>query len=813
MGRKKKGIILCSLFLLSIFLIGTVISQSSYTPTLLAPSIYSSAISTTPGGISPAVEKCHYTVIVNVTDYDNFALAGANVTVYQGNNYVTSKLTDSNGLASFYLYLGTYNFTATETYSGEKNSTSKYVNKDLTINLKLWNIATLLCRTQFQDGDDYYPIPNAYVQVTNKTSGQIVISSHVNATGWAEFHIKRSNVQGGTNYTITAFWDNTTQLGESYPNFAMLSYTKLNFTVPFPSGGQYIYTYILSNATFVTPTWGENVVLKIYWKDNAENNLNTTKLNSHLYWTLNFINGTNVYGPREESPQGSGSDIYYEFTVPWSLLYGGEMYLVYINTTEGTNGSHTFLPAAGQVVLSINALSMEITCRNMFSGIVNELLSISVQLNDTSHNETVKNAIVEYSVWDSNDSLVDSGSLIDANNSGAYYANLNLTFPRGNYLIEIIAEKENYTRGSKLVLLVVQNIPSVLYSSTFYFSDLNSPEIFFCSNYGQTENDVPFVILVFRFAEAETPSSSISTNEIEGAAISDASVSAGGLPSIPLGGGYYVVVVPTFGLPPSAYPIVVSASSELYEPQQSVFLLQGKERSVLIPLVNVRVPMTMLLLLIFSMAIPVSGFSGYVYVKRARIPALVRRIDQMIVAMSRGEKVDAKIFPRERLTLKILAEEMSIIGMEPKFEVHVPLELAGLLVPLLAESGMGYHEANALVTELVKAIPADREKLLHSVGVPGEISATVLKIIEEQEDKERKKGELIRKALIEKETEKETSESEKKTEEKSELVRKIKRARKALIEKETEKETSELEKKTEEKEDREETGYGKYERI
>jgi hypothetical protein len=810
MDRKKKAIIISCLFILSTLLIGIAISQSTSTPITPITPMYSSATNTLPG-INPALEKCHYTVNVYVTDYDNLAIPGANVTVYQGNNYVTSKLTDSNGLASFYLRRGTYSFNAT--YKGEKNSTTQNVYSDLTINLKLYNIVTLLCRTQFQEGDNYYALPNAYVQVNKTTDGSLVESSHVNATGWAEFHKKRSNAPGGTNYNITARWDNGTLLpaNETYQNITINSYTKLNFTVPFPSGGQYIYTYIYSDETFVQKWWGEDVYLKVYWKDINQNNLNTTKLGSHLYWTLKLVNGDEVYEPIEVLPQGSGSDIYYVFPVSWSLLYGGEMYQVYINTTEGNNGTHVFLPAAGQVVLSIKALPMEIMCRNMFSGIVNETLSISVKVNDTLHNETVKDAIVEYSIWDSNDSLISSGYLIDADNSGIYYANLSLTFPRGNYLIEIISEKENYTRGTKLALLVVSSIPSVLYSSTFYFSELNNPKIFFCSNYGQTENDVPFAILIFRFVRATVPNATVSANEIRGEEISDATVSAGGLPSIPLGAGYYAVLVPTWGLPPSAYPIVVSASSELYEPQQSVFLLQGKERSVLIPLVNVRVPITMLLVILFSMAIPVGGFSGYVYVKRARIPALVRRIDQMIVAMSRGEKVDVKVFPRERLTSKILAEEMSIIGMEPRMEVYVPLELAGILVPLLAESGMGYHEANALVTELLKAAPADREKLLQSVGVPGEMSATILKIIEEEEDKRKERAELIRKAITEKEPEKEARELEAETEEKGELVKKIKRARKAITEKEPEKEASKA--KAEEKKDREETGYGKYERI
>ena len=276
----------------------------------------------------------------------------------------------------------------------------------------------------------------------------------------------------------------------------------------------------------------------------------------------------------------------------------------------------------------------------------------------------------------------------------------------------------------KIIQLVVQGTPTVLSTSFTYFSSLNNPAVFFFRNFAQTENGIDFpAILIFKFVDSS------------GSPIPNATVSAGGWPLYSLGSGYYAVVVPTSVLSPSAYPIMVSANADLYESQKSFFLLQVNERSVLIPFVNIRVPLTTFLIIIFSVAIPISAFSVYSYAKMARIPAIIRRIDQLIAMISRGEKVDAKVIPRESVISRVLAGEMATVGVEPRVEAYVSIELINRLVPLLVESGMKEQEAYALAIELKTATPVEREKLLESVGVSGESSTRIMQIIEEEEEK------------------------------------------------------------------------------
>ncbi|GEM_PF-3335562 len=874
-------------------------------------------------------EHVHFTVNFNVTDYDGNVLAGANITVYNGSVYVASKITNSSGKAVFYLEPGTYSFDATwnatwngATYATYHNSTQSTIVSHTSIKLVFYNITTLWCRTQY-GAPDYNPIQNAYVNLSANHSGNVIASLHVNLTGWVEFHINRSSTFD--NYDVRAFYDDGTPLeADPYLNVSIDSNTTLNFTVTLAPEKKYTYI-IITNGTSLSSTWGDNVVLKVYWRDEDGNNLNVSDstINGTLNWTLNFVNGTNVYGPTSLSPQGSGTDIYYVATIPWTLLYGGETYQIYFNaesqsttylssanqtlvdvepatfsvqlaslggpyywkhsdiplwayvtnndtgqpvttaivtfTTTGgeisgqlnyasqgnytytipasvvetdlsaatyglrftvsstnytsmetltqlvispaqtefiissivegyygdmlsisviyrdavdgtliNNGTVSYLvehenvygslePSAGGnwtgtfnstllrpgiyvfrlsasspnyehhidwIPLNIKKLPIEIKAVNVLTSPVNKNPLLSVQLNDTHNNELVLNASVWYVVKDTDGhTVIFAHNLTDTSNNGTYSALLNLTpetTPPSNYIIEVTATKDNYTVAEKAIQLVVQGIPTVLSFQTVYFSSLNNPAAFLFGNFGQVENDAPFVVFTFRY---------------QGSVIPNASVSAGGWPVIALGGGVYAVVIPTYGLPPSAYPIVVSASAPLYESQQSFFLLQVKERSVLIPLVNIRVPLTLFLMVVLSLAIPTSVFTTYTYIKRARIPAIIRRINEMIKAISRGEPVTVRPITRESVISRILEDELSIVGVEPNVEAYVPVELAQRIIPLLVEAGMGEREAYALAVELKTATPAEREKLLESVGVPGETSERIMKLIEEEEER------------------------------------------------------------------------------
>jgi outer membrane biosynthesis protein TonB len=167
--------------------------------------------------------------------------------------------------------------------------------------------------------------------------------------------------------------------------------------------------------------------------------------------------------------------------------------------------------------------------------------------------------------------------------------------------------------------------------------------------------------------------------------------------------------------------------------------------------------------------------------------------------MNRGEKVEVKLIPRDKVTSRILAEALSIVGVEPRVAGYVSIELMDRLTPLLVESGMAQNEAITLATELKKATPAERERLLQSVGVPGETSARIIQIIEEEEEK----AKVFKKPR--KETPKpETEEEEKETETEKEGKARTRRKQKSETEPEESSEQEQVKGKSESTEESQE---------
>ena len=103
-----------------------------------------------------------------------------------------------------------------------------------------------------------------------------------------------------------------------------------------------------------------------------------------------------------------------------------------------------------------------------------------------------------------------------------------------------------------------------------------------------------------------------------------------------------------------------------------------------------------------------------------------------------------KPLTRDAVVERLLREELAVVGVEPRAVRYVPPEVADRLVPLLVEIGKSESEAHAILAELRASTPAEREKLLETVGVPPDISATILQELEkEEEEKEERELEKL----------------------------------------------------------------------
>jgi hypothetical protein len=573
-----------------------------------------------------------------------------------------------------------------------------------------WSHSNVLLWTYVNDSNTGVPI----------TSATVTFSIPVNGTS-VSGQLSASSPPGNYSYTIPASYIQEYLPAATYALYFSISNTNYTFNqtltqlVISPALAELLYPSMLQCY------YGDLLNISVAYTDEVSG----TPINGTGTTINYFVLNTAVNGSLNFNASVSSD---------WTTIFDSTLVVPGLYIMQITANSPNYQGFTVSPILNVSTLPMAIISASQIFGTVNENLTLSVLLSNThpnnyNPNSTVSGATVFGTIFNSGGVQVGSTlNLIETdpvNNPGNYSSPLVLSpdiIPPAIYTLEIVASMPNYTVTTSNIALVVQGLPTVLHAYEAYLSDLNAPAVILLSNFGMTENDMPFAFFTFSFTD------------VNGAVVPNASVSASGGYLMSQGNGQYTLIVPTYGLPPGAYPIVVTGDPSLYGSQQSVFLLQVNPVTVLIPFTSVRVPLTEFLVVFFTIAILGSVFLGYTYVKRVRIPAIIRRIDQLIAAMNRGVRVDVKLIPREEVISRILAEEISIIGVEPRVEGYVSIELADRLVPLLVESGMKENEAYNLAVELKKATPSDREKLLASVGVPGEISETIIQTIEKYEE-------------------------------------------------------------------------------
>ncbi|MFB0559603.1 MAG: helix-hairpin-helix domain-containing protein, partial [Candidatus Lokiarchaeia archaeon] len=321
------------------------------------------------------------------------------------------------------------------------------------------------------------------------------------------------------------------------------------------------------------------------------------------------------------------------------------------------------------------------------------------------------------------------------------------TISSGSYVLIVQAYKENYTTSFKYLSLDVLGAPTALASAFVIPQLFGSSEYLFAGPLIQVENWWLLVPISFTYLDSygnPVPNATITVTSglpVIGAK-GKGGVGGSEVQGLQLFGGAYLVLMPISGMPPSTLLINIQASATNYQTQQIPIVLSIKEKAI--PFGPFRIPLSVFLLTLAAVAIPTTAFAGYSYYKRAKIPAIIKRIDELIRAISRGEKVTVHLIPREKVIEELMREELAIVEVEPRPVRYIPVELADLIVPLLVESGMQEREAYALAVELKTATPADRERLLESVGIPGESSARIIRTIEEYEESQ----ELFRRAPI-----------------------------------------------------------------
>jgi hypothetical protein len=154
--------------------------------------------------------------------------------------------------------------------------------------------------------------------------------------------------------------------------------------------------------------------------------------------------------------------------------------------------------------------------------------------------------------------------------------------------------------------------------------------------------------------------------------------------------GYYQLNVTTSGITPGTYGVTVTAQKTHYETRNT-------QLSVLI-----RAPVLPVWLLVGgsvgSAAVVVGIFGGYWYIRRARIPFIIKKIDETLKLIAKGEHEEAKpvaLRSREELVVGITNERIGVFSARKPTGEEAPSEAAEA-VPGAPVSGA----AAALKTEL-----------------------------------------------------------------------------------------------------------------
>ncbi|MEX2751042.1 MAG: hypothetical protein Q6366_004060, partial [Candidatus Freyarchaeota archaeon] len=531
----------------------------------------------------------------------------------------------------------------------------------------------------------------------------VVNSTSMSSTGttglrYATFNTSDVGLEGGNSYVIIVT-GNATSDGVTYllptPISIFLTLEKLPVD-------------IIVSSSSINTTWSSpaNFSVWIYLND-THHNLPVEE--ASVNYTISGTGYTN-----QPMPMGAPGN----YSIPQDVLNDltPGNYSILVSIYKGNYS----IPNTS-ISLNINSIATSVIVpSSVISGFYDQNITIFVVFQTANPGSPVHNASVSWVIRD----MGINGTMEEIGDTGNYTGIIPaLAVPPGTYSLMIAAGKQNYTTTYSYLVLEISSIQTVLAPSIFTMLPLGSTEYILMGSFIQIENSLPILPIIVMYTDHN------------GNPVSNATVMVtGGLPAFQVSPGMYLILVPTSGLPPSTLMLGIQSQATNYQSQQIPIILSIKERTIaLFP--GIRIPVSVFLITLAAILIPSSLFLTYTTIKRARIPAIIKRIDELIRAISRGEKVTVKLIPRDKVIAKIIREELAIVGVEPRVEKYVPTELADLIVPLLVESGIQEKEAYALVPELKKATPSERERLLESVGVPGEISAKIIQTIEEFEEK------------------------------------------------------------------------------
>ncbi|MHA1379453.1 MAG: hypothetical protein ACTSRG_13850 [Candidatus Helarchaeota archaeon] len=441
----------------------------------------------------------------------------------------------------------------------------------------------------------------------------------------------------------------------------------------------------------------------------------TVTLNSSVYWGQNLT----IIAQYNDSNSNPINDSWVRFTwgtasgnLTWDATNG--YYITHVNTSITFHGYQIVdLSASKQNYESklnqpfaFNLLERQTKLNNsdeIFKEIIiyaNDAVNITFYYVDVLSGQNITGAQALYSY---NGTLYN----MDALPTGIYVLDFNTELRAvGKYVIGVNIKKDNYSQPQMILFLNILQRPVAI--------TVMPPVI------ALPQRSSSMLIVTLVDSASNTPLTNISvTYTLDGIPFGELTPNANGQLMVP---------IDTSTLPIGAHYIIISMNHENYTmPVYTVSLTVSYAQ-----IFGIDEPI--FYTIVIAAAVAIAAISIYVAVRSARIPYVVKKIDETIKAINKGkDQINAPVMKsKEAIYSEMFGSDWAVLDMEPpikpkKAAVESLEQFKDLLISMKSIK-MTDKEIENLHLKLSKLPKEECLKLLESMGIPPDASERLIKI-------------------------------------------------------------------------------------
>ncbi|MHA1383747.1 MAG: hypothetical protein ACTSR3_08350, partial [Candidatus Helarchaeota archaeon] len=431
--------------------------------------------------------------------------------------------------------------------------------------------------------------------------------------------------------------------------------------------------------------WGQNLTITVDYTDNNSNDITDAAV-------------TYTWGTSSGSVPWNAEG-YYKVEINTSIAFNGYQ-IVYISVSRQNMTGYTNLPYA------FNLLERETKLNNsdeIFQEIIiyaNDAVNFSFYYVDVLSGQNITGAIATYSYNGTLYDMVEVGS-------GLYVLDFNTKNRAvGKYVLGVNIKKVNYSQPQMILFVNIIQRPI---SVTMMPPIITLPQ-----------RTLSIIVVTLIDSATGNPLSNLSlTYYLDG-------VPMGQLVS--QGEGKYTIPIETSSLPIGAHYIIITLEHENYTMPVSTVSITVTYAQIL------GLDEPIFYTIVIAVAIAIAAVSIYVVVKSARIPYVIKKIDETIKAIDKGkQEVNVPVMKsKEQIYQELFGGDYSVLDLEspikPTKAATSSIDEFKDLLTSMKGVKMTLKEIENLKSKLSQMPKEEGLKLLESMGIPPDASERLIKI-------------------------------------------------------------------------------------